>query len=213
MHGVIAQSGPVDLVPTVNAASESWNALIGDDWGIDIRYGWSDSIGNALAQYWGWWMPFGNGRHFMGRILFNPTYAWYAGVDPAGLTPSAFDLLTVATHEMGHALSIGVGPLWDAEVADGNINVRPPLRLAGMTIEVNDDHLSDPMTLMYYGVAPGERKGITEADLMAGMEVSRFTIETVPEATTIAVLLVGLILLRNRPRGDHAWLPRFRKFY
>jgi hypothetical protein len=190
VNGVVAQSGPVDLVPAVDAAARSWESLIGDDWSIDIRYGWSDTIGGALAQYWGWWAPFGDGRHFMGRILFNPSYALYGGF--GDVPADRFDVLTLATHELGHSLSIGLGPRWSAEVGDGDVDVRWPLRLAGSAIAIDGDHLADTSSLMYYGLAPGERRFIGDSDLMAAMELSGFAIELEPVSEPSSLIAIGI---------------------
>jgi len=189
IHGVTAQSGPVDLQPAMEAAAASWNALILDPWSLTIKYGWSDSIPGVLAQYWGWWLPFGDQRHFQARILFNPSFDW-----------TAFDLPTVARHELGHSM-VGVGPRWDSEVADGDVDILAPLNFAGSSFPITEGHLADPTSLMYPFLAPGQVKTITAMDLDVAMQVQGFTqYGPVPELSTIFAVLIGAAFLYPRLR-------------
>lgn len=185
IYGVTAQSGPVDLQPAMEAATTSWNSLILDDWSLTIKYGWSDSIPGALAQYWGWWLPFGDGRHFQARILFNPTYDW-----------TAFHLPTVALHEVGHS-GVGVGPRWTSEIADGRVDVLAPLPMAGSSFPAFADHLTDDSTLMSPFLAPGQIKSITEIDLNAYAQTQGF-VNVVPEPITLIVLALGVAVIARR---------------
>lgn len=185
VHGVTAESGPVDLQPAMNEAVGAWNSLIADDWTLDIHYGWSSSVGSSLARYTGWWGPF-SGRHIQARVLFNPAYSW---------GPGGYDLLTVALHEVGHS-GIGVGPLWTNEISDGYVDITAPRPLAGQRFAASGEHLSDPSTLMYFGLAPGQVKWPTEIDINAYAQIIGANV--VPEPATIAALGIGLALLRRR---------------
>lgn len=199
IYGVTAQTGPVDLQPAFNAATAAWNAQIADPWNFDIKYGWSDTIGGALAQYYGWWFPFGDGRHFQGRVLFNPNFNWYGGLDPEGLTTSAFDLLTVATHEVGHSM-IGIGPRWTNEIADGDIDITAPRRFAGASFAASGEHIVDATALMSPFLAPGERKGITFMDLDTAMQTQTYVHygQPVDEKSTLLSLFFGVALFTRR---------------
>lgn len=240
IYGVTSMGAPStvagggDLKTIFDTAANAWNSKIGDNWSLNIKYGWSNTIGNAVAQYYAWWMPFGDQRHFQARILFNPNYSFYADATPGshseyqsysessrnygsgemnigrnfsnatGEAAGRFDLLTLATHEIGHALSIGVGPRWTNEIADGNITLTAPRYYAGsiIPIDATEGHLAEQTSLMWYGLAPGERKLISELDLDTGMQVSGFTIRPVPEPTTMAVIAAGLGFLIRRKRKN-----------
>ncbi len=224
-------SGGGNLQAVFDQAANNWNSKIGDNWSLNIQYGWSNSIGNALAEYHGWWFPFGDQRHIQARILFNPKYSWFADATPwehsefsnysetsrdygAGPMnvgrrylsgPSGFDLLSVAMHEIGHSLSIGVGPRWANEVADGHVDLTSPRLFAGSRIPVSGGHLADSTSLMYFGTAQGIRTLISDADLLSGMQASGFEITPVPEPVTILSLLMGVAFLirkKRRSRGS-----------
>jgi hypothetical protein len=47
-----------------------------------------------------------------GSITFDTTSNWYFGQDPAGLTGNQDDFLSVAEHEIGHALGFGTAASW-----------------------------------------------------------------------------------------------------
>ncbi len=239
IYGATSQAAPTlfgggNLDAIFNQAANAWNSQIGDDWSLEIQYGWSNSIGSALAQYTGWWFPFGDLRHIQGRILFNPTYSWFADATPeehseyqlyeettkdygagamnvgrkftqaTGAAAGRFDLLTVATHEIGHSLSIGVGPRWTGEVSDGDVDVTSPRFYDGAALPVDNSkaHLADPTAIMWYGTGPGERKLISDLDLEAGMQLSGFAVKPVPEPTGLVVIGAGLAFWARRKRRE-----------
>ncbi len=239
IYGVSSMAAPTmagggNLTNVFNHAAQAWNKEIGDKWSLNIQYGWSNSIGNALAEYYGWWFPFGDQRHIQARILFNPKYSWFADATPwesseysnyketsknhgggtinvgrnyTGANSEAanrYDLLSVATHEIGHSLSIGVGPRWTNEVADRFVNVTSPRYFVNSAIPVDSSkgHLQDPTALMWYGMNTGERRLISDVDLESAMQLSDFSIRTVPEPASFAVIAAGLGLLVRRKRKN-----------
>lgn len=238
IYGVTSQAAPTtwgggNITSLFNVAANAWNERSDDNWSLEIKFGWSNTIGNALAQYTGWWLPFGDGRHVQARILVNPNYAWFVDSTPTNhseflrydetvknygagqmnvgrkytqaqsAASGRFDLLTTLTHEIGHALSIGVGPRWTNEVANGFVDVTAPRQYVGAALPVDniDGHLSDPTSVMWHGLATGERKLLTELDVEAGMQLSGFSVKPVPEPATVAVIGVGLAFLARRRRA------------
>ena len=87
--------------------SFSINDLQGDDAWIDtIQYRGQAGATNSPATDFG---PWG------GSITFNPTNAWYFDSDPATVEAfSGVDLYSVAVHEIGHILGMGIAPSWKA---------------------------------------------------------------------------------------------------
>lgn len=226
IYGVTTQAAPNmagggNLQTIVQHAASTWERSILDDWTIEIKYGWSDSIGGSLAQYYGWFLPFG-GRHLFGRILFNPSFSWYADETPednegfglyderyanlgggamnigrrytqaVGAPAGKFDLLTTALHELGHSFSIGIGAMWDTETADGDIDVISPRRYAGSRIPVANGHLSVDTSVLYYGLSQGERRLLTDVDLAAAMQINEHQIYGDPVPEPAGLLVLSV---------------------
>lgn len=140
-----------------------------------------------------------------GSIWFNSANDWHFGLDTAGLFPGRPDLLTTATHELGHILGFGVAASWFAQVdtanrftgaasmalhggpvaldsiaahwAEGTISTRP----GGAPQET----LMDPTTVA------GVRELPTRLDYAAWRDIG-WQVSAVPEPEAAWLTLVGL---------------------
>ena len=114
-----------------------------------------------------------------------------------------YDLMTVAMHELGHAL--GLASAYSAftdETDDDDIDVKEPRSNPGTTIVMDGTHIKKIGTgkqpLMYDAYSTGERRMISTVDCLAVAQVSSFTktsCATVPEPSTFALIASGLALL------------------
>ncbi len=146
--------------------------------------------------------------------------------DPIGAAVGRTDLLTVALHEIGHALglsSVNFGYQLET-VIDNEVDVAAPLPFAGTRIPTTNPripappynaHLGLDHTVMYPFLAAGQRKSLSDADILANAQISRFTdvrlpaARTVPEPVSICLVACGTgAILRwtmcRRSRGPNS---------
>lgn len=142
------------------------------------------------------------------NLAFDTSANWYFGAAEAGLGIDQFDFLSVAEHELGHALGIGTANSWKALVQNGTFlgpktdalfNGPVPTDLAGAhfaqgTFSGADETAMEPATLI------GKRKNFTAMDFAAlddlGWEVA--------PSDSIAVTPDSLFISKNGVNGSFA---------
>lgn len=199
--------GDGDLVQIFNAAADIWEGAILDDHTVTIQFGWSplplgggihhvrsqsglptriteaivyfdnngstmwflDSTPHEHSEY-----PIlvecftntGDGRLNSGRVL--------SGLN--GL-PGSMDLLTIAKHEIGHAIGFSTwSEQWIKKNAEHGIRLTPPRPFPRYLIPLDHGgHLRLHGALMESSLLPGQRKLISVIDVLAVAELGEFS--------------------------------------
>jgi hypothetical protein len=226
--------GGGSLPELFEAAADVWESAILDDVVLDVFYDWFDLSAQGFAgQNIGsfvlldnaatsWFMDptprrdeewsashetvldLGGGPMNVGHVFTDP--------DPA-LTGNRLDLYSLLLHEIGHAIGFRIDRAFRIEVADGDIDIAPPLPFAGAAIANLEpagnsaDHLELPETTMhpFFG---NERRLVTEADIVALAQVQGYAqVDLSPGREPVTEPDVGWLvgaaaLLGRRLRGN-----------
>jgi len=137
-------------------------------------------------------------------------------VSPSGAAVGRYDLFNVALHEIGHGLNILSSNRGFAQetALDGDIDLTGTSPFAGSSIPttpIGGGHLNLHEAVMYPFISSGQRRLLTEADILASAQVSGFTDldlnpqlggnppnQAVPEGDLGLALLLGAGLLGAR---------------
>ncbi len=117
------------------------------------------------------------------------------------------DFLSVAYHEIGHALGMsGANTAFQAENGDLDIDITAPRAHAGAALPtISGAHLNLSQSLMFPSIGTGYRNHISAADVLANGQISQFTMLNlnpcaVPEPASMAGLAMGIALIARRMR-------------
>ena len=198
--------GGGNLVEAFNAAADIWEIAIRDDHTVTIQFGWSpvpigsgihnirfqsgfpNRVTEAIVYFDNdgstmWFLDptpqehseyptivecyadLGEGRISSGQVLST-------GMESI----SALDLLTIAKHEIGHALGLSTWNYqWVMKNAEQGIHVTTPRPFVGSKIPVDTGgHLRLHGALMDRSLLPGQRKLISVVDVLAIAEMGEF---------------------------------------
>lgn len=128
--------------------------------------------------------------------------------DPTAIAADRIDVVSVAGHEIGHALGMSLGNLsWILEATDGDIDVTAPQLFAGTSIPLASNfsgptsHI-DPLAVAYgplmVGLNAGERRLPSDLDILAMTQLSGFENRpraAVPEPAPAILLGIGVLLV------------------
>ena len=129
--------------------------------------------------------------------------------DPLGDAIARFDLLSVAKHEIGHALGLSsANTAFQAENGDLDIDIDMFLPFGGASLSTTQGaHLAASQTLMFPSSSRGVRTVQSAADILANAAISDFRDVNldpkVPEAGSLVLLLaaLGVVAVRRRKRA------------
>ena len=199
--------GDGNLIQIVNAAADAWEQVIKDEHTVTIQFGWSplpvgggvhyvrsqsgppnrvteaiiyfDNNGSTL-----WFLDATPEEHSEYPTLVECYTETHKGRVNSGRVLSgdigssqALDLLTIAKHEIGHALGFSTwNHQWVSKNAFKGIPLTSPRPYSGFLIPIDaNGHLRLHGALMDPSLLPGQRKLISPIDVLAVAEMGEFS--------------------------------------
>ena len=199
--------GGGNLIEVFHAAADSWERVIRDNHTLTIQFGWSPipigggvhniryqgGIPNRVMEAIVYFDNDGSTMWFLDptprkHSEFPTLVECYAGLGKGPINSGrvlsnglqsgpTLDLLTIAKHEIGHALGLSTWNYqWVLKGAEKGIHLNAPRPFAGTVLPVDTKgHLRLHGALMDQSLLPGQRKLISMVDLLAISEMGEFT--------------------------------------
>ena len=195
-----------DWLDTLEQAARVYEGYIKDDLNVRVNLG-SASLGYPAEG--GATISYDTSfRHdWEGEITFDDTTNWYFGTSESF---SGYDVFTVALHELGHVLGIGLVDTWAKWVDESYFTGANAMNAYGGPVPLYySDHnglydhwlggtmsalpVTGTLQLSVFNpsISGGERRYLTELDL-AGLKDIGWDVSVVPEPETLYMLLAGL---------------------
>ncbi len=145
-------------------------------------------------------------KPFGGNLSLNLSSNWCCGTDP-NITPGAYDMYSIVSHELGHVLGFGLYntvDAWDANVNNLNhtfTGSTAAIAYGGdLPLTTDNNHVASGTTfegqtmIMVPGIPAGTRRHWTLPELETLVDIGYVAI---PEPSALLLLLLGIPLLRR----------------
>ena len=212
-----------DKQAVVQQAITNWtsNLSFGENDGrnLDIHFDMVNA-GTGAGSYLSQWAPFRlqgveapYSEGIVHTIHVNSAYLPIASFSLDGPEAGKYDMLTVLSHEMGHALGFAPGIYMDQSFIDPwNSRIHPQSGVfdqGGLNVLMAGDHahIGTPGDLMYFSLGPNTRVNVSDTDLAMLSLAYGFSftpVASVPEPASLGVLAIGIGALAMRRRGRKA---------